>query len=93
MKSQSNVVYDTITIIFVVLTLLMFLCSLGLGFGILRPPAFLAPRTPIVPVIEQVPSSTPTYTPSFTATPTETHTPTRTPVPTRTPRPSLTPSQ
>ncbi|MBX3081051.1 MAG: hypothetical protein KF716_05410 [Anaerolineae bacterium] len=91
MKSDSNGLYNTITIFFLVLTVIVFLCSLGMLVRVIQPPGLLAPHTPIVPTPNVLPSVTPTDTPSSTPTETQTPTPTRTVPPTRTPRPSLTP--
>ena len=91
MKSDSNGLYNTITIFFVVLTVIVFLCSVGMLVKVIQPPGMLAPHTPVVPALQELPTSTTTFTPSPTETETPTPTPTRTVPPSRTPRPSLTP--
>jgi hypothetical protein len=91
-KSKSNELYNTMTLVFVVLAIVIFLCALGMMVRVLPVPGFLQPRTPVIPTPDVLPTltETPTFTPTFTETPTET--PTRTVPPTRTRPPTLTPS-
>lgn len=88
--------FDSLTIIFLGLTVFVCLCSALLMLRVVAPPGMFVPRTPTLPVAAIMPSDTPTLTPSntltpsrtFTATPTETPTPT----PTNTPTITLTPT-
>lgn len=90
MKSNSNELYNTLTLAFVVLTILVFLCSVGLLVRVLPVPGFLQVRTPIIPTQDVLPTVTPTYTFTPTFTPSPEPTATQTPTETRTPRPTLT---
>jgi hypothetical protein len=90
MKSNSNELYNTLTLAFIVLTILVFLCSVGMLSRVLPVPGFLQVRTPIIPTQDVLPTVTPTNTPSPTFTPSPEPSETPTLPPTRTPRPTLT---
>jgi hypothetical protein len=66
-------------VVFLALTIVIFICAMGMLLGVLRPPPLLAPRTPNVPPLLVQPSDTPTSTPSITPFPSDTPTPSRTP--------------
>ncbi|MCC7206502.1 MAG: hypothetical protein IT323_04305 [Anaerolineae bacterium] len=89
--------FDSLTIIFVGLTIFVCLCSALLMLRIVAPPAMLSPRVPTLPGVAIMPSDTPTLTPSNTPTPSRTFTttPTETPTatPTNTPTNTLTPTE
>ncbi|MBX3061570.1 MAG: hypothetical protein KF726_01265 [Anaerolineae bacterium] len=91
-RSSDNSTYNTLTLVFIILTVLVFLCAIGMLTHLIQPPLLLAPRTPVLQPIEELPTLTPTFTETATATATETPTPTRTPIPSRTPRPTVTPN-
>jgi hypothetical protein len=81
--------YNTLTIVFLGLSVFVFLCALLMIARVIRPPAAFIPRTPtIIPTVE-LPTVTPTETPTVTPTPTDTLTPTPTDTltPTDTPTP------
>lgn len=99
---QRSGLFDSLTIIFLGLTLFVCLCSALLMLRLVAPPAMLSPKIPTLPGVAIMPSDTPTPTPSntptpsrtFTATPTETptSTPTNTPTTTLTPTNTFTPT-
>ncbi len=90
-SSGSGEMYNTVTIVFLGLTVFVCLCSLLLYVHAVEPPGFLVPRENTLPVKQVLPTDTPTETPTNTPTITRTPTPTRTPIPSRTP--TLSPNQ
>lgn len=78
--------YNTITVIFLGLTVFVCLCSILLFLRIVAPPEPLRPAAPTQPQLQVLPSDTPS------ATPTETPTPSRTPTPTATETATATPT-
>lgn len=90
MKSSSTGVYNTFTLVFLGLTVFVFICTLGMFTGLIRVPGGFAPKTPVLPTKALVPTDSPTPTPSYTPLPTATKVPTKTPQPTSTPTPTST---
>lgn len=85
MKKTNNSSYNTITIVFLGLSVFVILCALLLLLRVVRPPSAFQPRTETaIPTVE-LPTVTPTETPTITPTATETLTPTPTETPTATP--------
>lgn len=99
---QSSGLFDSLTIIFLGMTVFVCLCSALMLFRVVAPPDMFNPRAPTLPSVAIMPSDTPTPTPSntmtpsrtFTATPTETptQTPSNTPTNTLTPTDTFTPT-
>ena len=93
MKNASATPYNAISLVFVGLTVFMFLCVLGMLIPIIQPPGFLSKKAvAIVPT--QLLAPTDTITPTSSATFTATHTPlpSPTPPPTATPTSTFTPT-
>lgn len=82
---EGSGLFDSLTIIFLGLTVFVCLCSALMLLRVVAPPAMFNPRTPTVPAVAIMPSDTPTLTPSNTPTPSRTFTPTPTETPTSTP--------
>jgi hypothetical protein len=99
MKRSSAGIYNFLTGLFVILTLISCGWIAGVYSKILAPPAIFSRAAVVVPTVLIPPTDTPTFTPSatftpsltFTPTPTTTATDTPTLVPTDTPVPSNTP--
>lgn len=71
--------YNTVTLVFLMLTLFIFILTAALLSGIITPPLSLAHKALQKPSVAVVPSSTITFTPMPSFTLTKTRTPTRTP--------------
>ncbi len=81
--------FNIITLVFLALTLCVFLAVLGMIAKVIQPPAAWQPKAVFLPTVFLSPTSPP---PTSTETPSLTFTPSRTSTPSRTPSPTLTPS-
>lgn len=77
--NNSSSLYNTVSVVFIALTIVVFICAIGMLLGVLRPPPILAPRTPNIPPVLVPPTDTPTSTPSITPFPSDTPIPSPTP--------------
>lgn len=84
--------FNTITVVFLGLTVFVCLCSVLLFLRIVAPPEAFRPLAPTQPQVQVLPTDTPTPTPTETPTPSRTPTPTATETPTATPTATATPA-
>jgi len=90
--NRSNGLYNIITLLFTLLTIVMCVLLVLLYTKTIRPPRAFNPATAVQATIAVFPSNTPTVTPSLTPIPSDTSQPTSTRVPSKTFTPTSTPS-
>jgi hypothetical protein len=93
MNRGSDGIFNIVTVIFLVLTLFMCLCMVGLLTKVIAVPRGWGPQPTVLATVALIPTSTITNTPSETPVPTQTLTPSRTRTPTDTPQPTETPTE
>jgi hypothetical protein len=76
MGQGTNVLFNLVAVIFLVLTVVMVIMIFGVAAGSMEPPSFLAPAdTPIPPTQLVLPTLTPSPVPGAALTPDMTSTP------------------
>ncbi|PJF42469.1 MAG: hypothetical protein CUN50_03905, partial [Candidatus Thermofonsia Clade 1 bacterium] len=68
MRRDNSSTYNTVTIVFLGLSVFVFLCAVLMIARVIRPPAQFIPRTPMPVATVELPTVTPTPTPTVTPT-------------------------
>jgi hypothetical protein len=89
--NRGSSVYNSLTIIFIALTVVVFLCALLMIVHVVPVPGGFSPRSQNAPTLLVMPTDTATVPPTATPIPTETPIPSPTPLPTQTPLPTFAP--
>ncbi|HVO41404.1 MAG TPA: hypothetical protein VMT34_02220 [Aggregatilineales bacterium] len=89
--NRGTSVYNSVTLIFLALSVVICLCAVGVLAKVIQPPGQFKPGTNSLPSTVVMPTDTPTWTPSPTPPPTETPVPSPTLRPTSPPESTLPP--